>query len=278
MCLSHCVDRFEGGINDWDWHDVSRHSIHIIRQTFDQLASTAELDPNTRILYISSPTSSPSARVEISTIYFCAGYTPTDYPTAAHYATRFLLEKSRVIKCPTIPLQLAGGKKVQQVLCGEGVAEGFLRPGSGEGGEAGGGAHSVTEEDVKLLRESWMTMWGLSDADGVSRAREKHETLVLKPQREGGGNNIYKASIPSFLDTLPEEEREAWIAMELISFPRGVKNYLVETRASFFGLIYSPITYVHPSLPTHTSCARCASTSIRTPGPNVSLAGALSSR
>ena len=50
---------------------------------------------------------------------------------------------------------------------------------------------------------------------------------MLKPQREGGGNNVYKSSIPGFLDTLPVAEREAWIAMELIETPKGVNNYLV---------------------------------------------------
>ena len=76
-------------------------------------------------------------------------------------------------------------------------------------------------------------MWGLDDdtdvggLDGVRHALALHEKLVLKPQREGGGNNVYKTSIPPFLSTLPEREREAWIAMQLIEPPEGVGNYLV---------------------------------------------------
>ena len=89
-----------------------------------------------------------------------------------------------------------------------------------------------------------MEMWGLDvgedrlnpdhdaiengmDGLGIIRARELAPTLVLKPQREGGGNNIYKDSIPSFLDKLPPKERQAWIAMELIRPPEGSRNYLV---------------------------------------------------
>lgn len=72
-----------------------------------------------------------------------------------------------------------------------------------------------------------MGMWGLDEEDGVAKARDLALQLVLKPQREGGGNNVYKESIPEFLDTLPPPEREAWIAMELITPPEGVGNYLV---------------------------------------------------
>lgn len=49
----------------------------------------------------------------------------------------------------------------------------------------------------------------------------------MKPQREGGGNNVYKDDIPEFLDKLDPAERQAWIAMELITPPQGVANYLL---------------------------------------------------
>jgi len=39
-------------------------------------------------------------------------------------------------------------------------------------------------------------------------ARLKAPSLVLKPQREGGGNSIYREAIPAFLDSLRVEERE----------------------------------------------------------------------
>ncbi|KAF5318243.1 hypothetical protein D9758_018825 [Tetrapyrgos nigripes] len=72
-------------------------------------------------------------------------------------------------------------------------------------------------------------MWGLDTGgdDSVNRAREHAMDLILKPQRDGSGNNIYKEAVPAFLDSLPLEERQAWIAMELISPPKGMKNYLI---------------------------------------------------
>ncbi|KAJ7276425.1 hypothetical protein B0H12DRAFT_1085349 [Mycena haematopus] len=203
------VQAGERNVFDQRWLEyelLEKHSIHVIRQTFDQLAVSASVDPTTRALYISGNT-------EISTVYFRAGYTPTDYPTAAQYATRFLLERSNAIKCPSIPLQLAGGKKVQQVLTNPGVLERFL--------------HDVPPAQIDELRASWMGMWGLDEEGGVQKAQDMAQRLVLKPQREGGGNNVYKEAIPAFLDALPPLERQAWIAMELIVPPEGTGNYLV---------------------------------------------------
>ena len=88
-------------------------------------------------------------------------------------------------------------------------------------------------------------MWGLGVAEdmltpdyeasksgneefGTRKAREYSHALVLKPQREGGGNNVYKDSIPDFLNKLPPQEREVWIAMELIIPPESTGNYLVQ--------------------------------------------------
>ncbi|KAJ7094015.1 hypothetical protein B0H15DRAFT_1020657 [Mycena belliarum] len=184
---------------------LEKHSIHVIRQTFDQLEASASVDSVTRALFISD--------TEVSTVYFRAGYTPADYPSATQYATRFLLERSRAIKCPSIALQLAGGKKVQQVLTQPGVLERFL--------------NDIPAAQVEELRSSWMGMWGLDEESGTQKARDLAERLVLKPQREGGGNNVYKEAIPPFLDTLPPLERQAWIAMELIAPPEGTGNYLV---------------------------------------------------
>ncbi|KIJ59070.1 hypothetical protein HYDPIDRAFT_118901 [Hydnomerulius pinastri MD-312] len=52
-------------------------------------------------------------------------------------------------------------------------------------------------------------------------------SLVLKPQREGSGNNVYKSNIPQFLETLSPQDRQARIAMELIVPPAGVGEDLV---------------------------------------------------
>ncbi|TFL02602.1 glutathione synthase [Pterulicium gracile] len=213
----------ERNVFDQRWLEyelLERHSIKVIRQTMSDLAQTASIDLNTKVLTIKTATL--STPVEISTIYFRACYTPTDFPDSAAYELRFLLERSRAIKCPSIPLQLAGGKKVQQVLCQPGILERFLTP-------ADASTSSFSQEDISELRASWMYMWGmdLNGDEGVEKALTNHGKLVLKPQREGGGNNVYKASIPPFLRTLDASERQAWIAMELIEPPEGLGGYLV---------------------------------------------------
>ena len=207
-----------------------RHSIHVIRQTFDELAVSAQVLPGSRILQVKLPGLLPDGAesIEISTVYFRAGYTPKDYPTPQHYSTRQLLESSVAIQCPSIPLQLAGGKKVQQVLTLPGEMERFI--------------HNTSPD----LRSTWMSMWALKEpgddsSEGIARARQEALHLVLKPQREGGGNNVYKADIPSFLASLPEEEREAWIAMELIRTPEGLGNYLVRAGSGTEGAVKAEV-------------------------------------
>ncbi|KAF8158447.1 glutathione synthase [Crassisporium funariophilum] len=224
---------------------LEKYSIRIVRQTFNELSRSASVDPSTSILRIAcSPDLHPGGSIEISTVYFRSGYVPKEYPTPAHYTTRFLLERSRAIKCPSIALQLAGGKKVQEVLTQPGILERFLADRKKYGKDVYG------EREISELRESFMGMWGLDVSEdmltpdfyaavnagkeefGVRKAREAALSLVLKPQREGGGNNIYKEMIPSFLDELPQQERQAWIAMELIQPPEDAGNYLIRAGAT----------------------------------------------
>ncbi|KAF8807131.1 glutathione synthase [Phlegmacium glaucopus] len=222
---------------------LKRYSIKVIRQTFDELSQSASVDPVTSVLQIScSPDLHPGGFIEISTVYFRAGYMPNEYPTPTHYATRFLLERSKAIKCPTIALQLAGGKKVQEVLTRPGVLEHFLA-------DKKYGEHVFGEVEINELRASFMNMWGLDVSEdmltpdftairsgqeefGVRKVREDALSLVLKPQREGGGNNVYKEAIPGFLDALAPQERQAWIAMELIVPPDDTGNYLIRPRVA----------------------------------------------
>jgi hypothetical protein len=43
-------------------------------------------------------------------------------------------------------------------------------------------------------RDTWVSMWSLDKDDGKGAEEAVHRVhkLVLKPQREGGGNNIYR--------------------------------------------------------------------------------------
>jgi glutathione synthetase len=136
-------------------------------------------------------------------------------------------------------LQLAGAKKIQQVLCESGVLEDFLlgegRPDVG----FGEGAGKLTQRDVEKLRSTWIGLWPMDNSplgkDAYRMALTESSRFVLKPQREGGGNNIYREDIPPALKALSEgqraagepEKKEGYILMELIEPPRGVENWLV---------------------------------------------------
>lgn len=55
----------------------------------------------------------------------------------------------------------------------------------------------------------------------------KPNKFVLKPQREGGGNNIYNENIKTWLSSMRDsQERTAWILMDRI-YPPLQKNYLI---------------------------------------------------
>jgi glutathione synthase len=55
--------------------------------------------------------------------------------------------------------------------------------------------------------------------------RDAHQ-YVLKPQREGGGNNIYGEDILSAFETMSPEELSAYILMEKI-FPPSQESTLI---------------------------------------------------
>ncbi|KAI3624510.1 glutathione synthase [Malassezia furfur] len=195
---------------------MEKHGVPVIRATFDQLASTASLHGSERILMIQSPVS--HAPVEVSTVYFRTGYSPEDY-TGTAWDTRLMLERSHAIKCPTIALQLVGSKKAQQVLAEPGVLEKYIGT------------------DADKLRLSFAEMWPMDPNTELGKeahrlARAHPENYVLKPQREGGGHNIYKEDIPPALDAMEKRDKEreargedsvkeceAYILMSLINTP-----------------------------------------------------------
>jgi hypothetical protein len=57
---------------------------------------------------------------------------------------------------------------------------------------------------------------------GTRLACIRAQLLVLRPQHEGEGNNVYREASLAFLDSLRAEEHETLIAMEMIETPREV--------------------------------------------------------
>ncbi|CAO2144946.1 unnamed protein product [Urochloa humidicola] len=163
----------------------------------------------------------------VAVVYFRAGYAPTDYPSEAEWRARLLMEQSSAIKCPSISYHLVGTKKIQQELAKPNVLERFLD----------------NKEDIAKLRKSFAGLWSLDNEEIVKTAIEKPDLFVLKPQREGGGNNIYGHDLRDMLVKLQKEKGEslaAYILMQRI-FPKASLTPLVRGGDCFEDLTISEL-------------------------------------
>ncbi|KAJ6354008.1 hypothetical protein OIU76_002941 [Salix suchowensis] len=181
-----------------------RHNVTTIRKTLAEIDEEGEILPDGTLLV---------GGKEISVVYFRAGYAPTDYPSEAEWRARLLMEQSSAVKCPSISYQLAGTKKIQQELAKPNMLERFLD----------------NKEDIAKLRKCFAGLWSLEDSDIIKKAIERPDLFVMKPQREGGGNNIYNDDVRTNLVRLQKEgtqEDAAYILMQRI-FPAVSLTFLV---------------------------------------------------
>jgi glutathione synthase len=164
---------------------------------------------------------------EVAVTYFRAGYGPEDYPTQKEWDARLLIERSLSIKCPTVPYQLVGSKKVQQVLAEPGRLERY-----------------VDLNTANAMRESFAGLYPLDNSpEGLAAyelALTKPDDLVMKPQREGGGHNIYGQDILTELKKLTLEERNAYILMDLIRSP-SLHNLMIREGQVITGEVVSEL-------------------------------------
>lgn len=185
------------------------YSVPVFRLLITNIMTQVKLGFNRELLY--SPPHKPQAVYEVSVVYYRAGYSPDDYSTQACWDGRLLIERSMAIKCPTVLTQLAGTKKVQQVLATP---------------------HSTDLEDlvtdrstVDGLRATFAPIYPMDESPAGLEARtiatnpDTAQRYVLKPQREGGGNNVYRKDIPTFLSSIAKTQWPAYILMEMIEPP-----------------------------------------------------------
>ncbi|KAK1648023.1 hypothetical protein QYE76_065828 [Lolium multiflorum] len=163
----------------------------------------------------------------VAVVYFRAGYSPNDYPSEVEWSARLLIEQSSAIKCPSISYHLVGTKKMQQELAKPTVLERFLD----------------NEEDIAKLRKCFAGLWSLDNEEIVKSAIEKPDLFVLKPQREGGGNNLYGHDLRETLIRLQNEQGEALAAYILMQriFPRASLTHLVQGGVCFEDLTISEL-------------------------------------
>ena len=181
------------------------------------LTQTRIADDGTRAL-LYSPPAFPDRTYEVTTLYLRAGYAPAEYTSEAAWEARYHLERSAAVKCPSVLTHLAGTKKVQQVLATPDSLH--LR------------RFLPSESIAERVRNTFMPMYSLDSGSEAGKEgrrlalSEDCERFVMKPQREGGGNNIYRRKIKEVLEKTPEEEWAKYVLMEMVETPKGQRNVI----------------------------------------------------
>ncbi|XP_046386679.1 glutathione synthetase-like isoform X1 [Ischnura elegans] len=179
--------------------------VRVIRRTLTDLGKRSTLTEE-KILMIDG--------LEVAVVYYRSGYAPTQYHSELEWEARLKVERSLSIKCPSIQYHLAGTKRVQQALASPAVLERFL--------------DSSVAASVREIFTGLYTL-DLSDEGNaaVEMALKNPTHYVLKPQREGGGNNVYGEEVKLMLEKMGNSnERSAWILMERI-IPPVQRCYLI---------------------------------------------------
>jgi hypothetical protein len=103
----------------------------------------------------------------------------------------------------------------------------------------------LNHEECVFLRQCFTGIYTLdSNEEGDSNAamvRKAPSRYVMKPQREGGGYNIYGTDIPHALDQLTREERSAYILMDKIVSPAHKNTILLRDEQLLQGDIVSEL-------------------------------------
>lgn len=188
---------------------LQSHGVRSFRLPFRRILVDTKLSDGRVLLYY--PPHSPETPFEVTTVYFRAGYTPDDYHGQETWDARLHIERSKAIKCPSILTHLAGCKKIQQVLATPNAPHlsRFL----------------PDEAEAARVRKTFAPIYPMDESEAGKEARklalnpDTANKYVLKPQREGGGNNVYRNAIPEFLKKTPESHWPAHILMEMIETP-----------------------------------------------------------
>ena len=139
--------------------------------------------------------------------YFRAGYGPEDYATAEAFQARALIEASSTIAVPDVATQLAGAKKVQQLLTDPAILARFSPPDE---------ARAMAKAFVGQYEPGAPLTLGARKLPAWEAACANPGRYVLKPQREGGGNNLYDEAMAVALRGMSATQRSAYILMERI--------------------------------------------------------------
>ena len=92
----------------------------------------------------------------------------------------FKIESSRAVKCPSLGTFLAGMKKIQEYL--------YIEKNLAE-------LCNNERELIDSFQSVFAKFLRLDDSENFKKVMDNPGDFVLKPQREGGGNNYYDEKI-----------------------------------------------------------------------------------
>ena len=213
-CVLFVVQEREGNIFDQKHleYQLEERHIPVFRLPLSRVLEHTDVSADGFRWLTYRPPHSPNTSYEVSLVYFRAGYSPVEYASTTAWQARVHIERSAAIKCPTVLTHLAGSKKVQQVLATPSSphVDHFL---------------PTQASMAERIRGTFANIYPLDESAAGQEARklalnpETATRYVLKPQREGGGNNHYRGAIPGFLRSIPESHWKGYILMEVIDPP-----------------------------------------------------------
>jgi len=183
--------------------------IPVLRKTLKQVMTEGEVNESKDLIIEGR---------KISCVYFRNGYDPDHYPSELQWEARERIEFCTAVKCPSVGYHLVGSKIIQFVLTKAGVLEKYL-----------------TAKECETIRKCFAGLWSLDVADYekkddlsklIATTKEDPDGFVLKPQREGGGNNFYGEDVHKKLSPMENEERQGYLLMQRVH-PTVEKNILV---------------------------------------------------
>lgn len=191
--------------------------IKSMRVTFKDVLENQQMDENNVLRVFGK---------EIGFVYYRTGYQVEQYANEGDWQARTLLELSQAVKCPSIDYHLTTFKKFQQSFCDSNVMQEVMQN------------SGCSEHHQNLLNSLFSGIWSLEDYDSntevqdiVKKAIENPHSYVVKPQKEGGGNNFYDDDARDLLQKFINPETE-------VPVRENLKQYLIMER------IYPPMVKV----------------------------------
>uniref|UniRef100_A0A914XDT6 Glutathione synthetase n=1 Tax=Plectus sambesii TaxID=2011161 RepID=A0A914XDT6_9BILA len=188
--------------------EMSKQEAKVKRITLTGCNERLAIDKKTNILTIDN--------IEVAVVYYCSGNSPVHYKSDREWNVRLKIEKSKAIKCPWIGLQLAGTRKMQQVLAKPGVLERFFPD---------------DKEKVEAIRAVFVELWcleqnGPTTTAVIAQASAHPSKYILKQLASGGSKWFHGSEIRKKASQLPVTEQSSFVLMERLQ-PMVNKNYFI---------------------------------------------------